>query len=284
MYFLHKKNNLSKFVGSYMVAFPNAKINIGLQVLSRRADGYHDLETVFYPINLHDALEIVTADETRFIPSGLAIPDNGLDNLCVRAYRLLQRAYDLPPVHIHLHKTIPIGAGLGGGSADAAFLLKLANEQFGLGLDEIQLMGYARQLGADCAFFIRNAPVLASGIGDVFEEIDLDLSSYHIVLVKPDIHIPTIAAYETVVPNPAGRQLATAIEAPVTTWRDTIVNDFETGIFAIYPEIAAVKAFLYEKGAVFAAMSGSGSSVFGLFEERVSLRGLDTAHTVFYVD
>lgn len=264
-----------------MVTFPNAKINIGLQVLNRRSDGYHNLETVFYPIDLHDVLEMVVADEFRFIPSGLAIPDNGTDNLCLRAYHLLQCTYDLPPVHIHLHKTIPIGAGLGGGSADAAFLLKLANEQFGLGLDETKLMEYARQLGADCTFFIRNTPVLASGIGDVFEEIDLDLSSYHLVLVKPDIHIATAAAYGTVMPNPVGRQLATAIEKPVVRWRDTVANDFENGIFAMYPEIAAVKAFLYEKGAVFAAMSGSGSSVFGLFEEPITLHGLDPAYTVF---
>src|SRR3546814_267695 len=153
-----------------MVTFPNAKINIGLQVLNRRADGYHNLETVLYPIKLHDVLEMVEADEIRFTPSGLAIPGDGGDNLCVRAYRLLQREYELPPVHIYLHKVIPIGAGLGGGSADAAFLLTLANEQFELGLDEAQLVGYARQLGAACAFFIRNAPVLAAGIGYVFAD------------------------------------------------------------------------------------------------------------------
>lgn len=267
-----------------MVTFPNAKINIGLQVLSRRANGYHNLETVFYPIGLHDALEMVVAEETQLFPSGLTIPDDGADNLCIRAYRLLQQAYDLPPVHIHLHKTIPIGAGLGGGSADAAFVLKLANEQFRLGLDERQLMGYARRLGADCAFFIRNAPVLATGIGDVFTEIELDLSSYHIVLVKPDIHVSTAAAYDTVMPHPTGRQLAAAIEKPVATWRDTVVNDFEAGIFALHPEIAAVKSLLYENGAAFAAMSGSGSSVFGLFEKRVELHGLSVAHSVFHVD
>lgn len=267
-----------------MVTFPNAKINIGLQVLNRRADGYHNLETVFYPIKLHDVLEMVEANETRFIPSGLAIPDDGGDNLCVRAYRLLQHEYDLPPVHIYLHKTIPIGAGLGGGSADAAFLLKLANEQFELGLDETQLMGYARHLGADCAFFIRNAPLFASGIGDVFEDISVDLSSYHIVLVMPNVHISTAAAYRMITPHPAGLQLAAAVEAPVETWRDRIVNDFEAGIFAEYPEIAAVKAYLYERGAVFAAMSGSGSSVFGLFEERMSPGGLNPAYTVFYLD
>ncbi|MEC3878850.1 4-(cytidine 5'-diphospho)-2-C-methyl-D-erythritol kinase [Parapedobacter sp. 10938] len=267
-----------------MIAFPNAKINIGLQVLNRRADGYHDLQTVFYPIKLHDVLELVEAGETRFIPSGLTILGDGEDNLCMRAYGLLQHAYDLPPAHIYLHKVIPIGAGLGGGSADAAFLLKLANEHFGLGLDEVQLMGYARQLGADCAFFIRNMPTLASGIGDILEDVAIDLSSYHIVLVKPNIHISTATAYGMVTPRPADRPLATAIEMPVTTWRDNIVNDFEAGIFSEYPEISAVKAFLYDKGAVFAAMSGSGSSVYGLFEEPVTLSGLDPTCTVFYMD
>ncbi|WP_262246215.1 4-(cytidine 5'-diphospho)-2-C-methyl-D-erythritol kinase [Parapedobacter soli] len=267
-----------------MVTFPNAKINIGLQVLNRREDGYHNLETVFYPIRLNDVLEMVEADETRFFPSGLAIPDDGRDNLCLRACRLLQQEYDLPPVHIYLHKVIPIGAGLGGGSADAAFLLKLANAKFALGLDETRLTEYARRLGADCAFFIRNAPVYATGVGDIFQEVELDLSSYHIVVVKPDVHVPTAEAYGMVKPDPAGRQLAMAIKAPVETWRDTIVNDFEAGIFAKYPEIAAVKALLYDSGAVFAAMSGSGSSVYGLFQKRVELRGVNPAHTVFVID
>ncbi|HWK98716.1 MAG TPA: 4-(cytidine 5'-diphospho)-2-C-methyl-D-erythritol kinase [Parapedobacter sp.] len=267
-----------------MVTFANAKINIGLQVLNRREDGYHNLETVFYPISLYDVLEVVEAEETRFIPSGIAIPGDVADNLCMTAYRMLQLEYDLPPVHIYLHKMIPIGAGLGGGSADAAFLLKLANEKFGLGLNELQLIEYARRLGADCAFFIRNAPVFASGTGDVFEGVDLDLSSYRMVLVKPAIHISTAEAYRMVSPGIESRQLATAIKTPVRQWRDSIVNDFEVGIFYRYPEIEAVKAYLYEKGAVFAAMSGSGSSVYGLFEEEVLLDGLDSAHEVFYLD
>ena len=267
-----------------MVTFPNAKINIGLQVLSRREDGYHNLETVFYPINLCDVLEIVEAGEVRFFPSGLAIPDDGAENLCVRAYRLLQLDYDLPPVHIYLHKVIPIGAGLGGGSSDAAFLLKLVNQYFGLGLDEGQLMGYARKLGADCAFFIRNAPVLATGIGDVFQEVELDLSAYRMVLVKPDIHVSTAMAYAAVRPDPEGRRLAGAIGAPVETWRGSVVNDFEKGIFAAHPEVAAIKQLLYERGAVFAAMSGSGSSVYGLFGEDVALDGLDDSYTVFHLN
>lgn len=267
-----------------MVVFPNAKINIGLQVLSRRADGYHNLETVFYPIKLHDALEVVEAVETRFFPSGLLIPGEGEDNLCLKAYRLLRQAYDIPPVHIHLHKAIPMGAGLGGGSADAAFLLVVLNRMFQLGLDEAQLTIYARQLGADCAFFIRNAPALASGIGDVFRSVALDLSRYHIVVVKPDIHISTAAAYRAVVPNPNGRQLAAAIELPLAGWRDVVVNDFEAGIFSQYPQVAALRELLYHHGAVYAAMSGSGSSVYGLFTKPVVLKGINPAYMVFYID
>ncbi|RQP17811.1 4-(cytidine 5'-diphospho)-2-C-methyl-D-erythritol kinase [Parapedobacter defluvii] len=266
-----------------MVAFANAKINIGLQVLSRREDGYHNLETIFYPVNIYDVLEVVEAPDTRFIPSGIPIPGGGQDNLCLRAYRLLSESHDLPPVHIYLHKTIPIGAGLGGGSADAAFLLKLLNTMFALGLSESQLTGYARQLGADCPFFIRNTPVLATGIGDVFEAVRVDLSEYHLVLVTPRVHVSTAAAYRGVTPDPKGRQLKTAITHPVATWRDTIVNDFETGIFALHPEIAAVKRKLYENGAVFASMSGSGSSVYGLFSKPVKIVDMEKDNQVFYV-
>ncbi len=267
-----------------MIAFANAKINIGLQVLSRRDDGYHQLETVFYPLKIYDVLEMVEARDIRFNPSGMAIPDDGKDNLCLRAYRLLKEDYDLPPVHIYLHKTIPIGAGLGGGSADAAFLLTLMNDLFGLGLRDPQLVGYARRLGADCAFFIRNTPVLATGIGDIFEDIEVDLSGYHLVLVKPPVHVSTAEAYRAVTPDPAGRQLKSAITHPVPAWRDAIVNDFEPGVFAIHPEIAAVKESLYENGALFASMSGSGSSVYGLFSKPIQLNELEINNQVFYID
>jgi len=266
-----------------MIAFANAKINIGLQVLSRREDGYHNLETVFYPLKLYDVVEVVEAPDMRFIPSGIPVPGDGRDNLCLRAYRLLSETHDLPPVHIYLHKAIPIGAGLGGGSADAAFLLTLLNTMFELELDESQLMDYARRLGADCAFFIRNTPVLASGIGDVFEDVKIDLSAYHLVLVKPPVHISTAEAYGTVTPDPEGRQLKSAIARPVAEWRDTIVNDFEAGIFANHPEIAAVKNQLYENGALFAAMSGSGSSVYGLFRKPVKIPDLELTNEVFYI-
>lgn len=267
-----------------MIAFANAKINIGLQVLSRRDDGYHNLETVFYPIKLYDGIEIIEAYETRFFPSGLPIPGDANDNLCLKAYRLLQRVYDLPPVHIYLHKVIPIGAGLGGGSADAAFLLKLLNDTFGLQLDESQLMDYARQLGADCAFFIHNKPALATGIGDVFQDVGIDLPTYHLVVVKPAVHVATATAYASVTPHPESRQLASAITQPVETWQQTIFNDFEVGIFARYPEIRAAKEYLYTHGAVYAAMSGSGAAVYGLFHEKVVLSDLSHLYSVFYVE
>lgn len=267
-----------------MITFANAKINIGLQVLHRRDDGYHELETVFYPLKIFDVLEVVEAPETRLIPSGLPIPGNGQDNLCLKAYYLLQREYDLPPVQIYLHKTIPIGAGLGGGSADAAFLLKLVNEKFNLGLSESELMRYALQLGADCSFFIHNKPVLATGIGDVFKDITVDLSPYRLIVIKPTIHVSTKEAYSAVTPDSRGRQLAAAIALPVEEWRDAIVNDFEAGIFSKHPQIKALKTLLYEQGAIFAAMSGSGSSVYGLFKEKVTLSGLNQGYTVFHVD
>ncbi|WP_257667494.1 4-(cytidine 5'-diphospho)-2-C-methyl-D-erythritol kinase [Parapedobacter tibetensis] len=267
-----------------MITFVNAKINIGLQVLGRRDDGYHNLETVFYPLKVYDVLEVVEAAATQFIPSGLPIPDDGQANLCLRAYRLLQGEFDLPPVHIYLHKVIPIGAGLGGGSADAAFLLKVLNDKFQLGLDELRLTTYARQLGADCAFFIKNTPVLATGIGDLFEDVQVDLSSYHVVVVKPAVHVSTADAYGTVKPDPKGKGLASAITLPVEAWRDSIFNDFEAGIFTKYPEISAIKSLLYENGALFAAMSGSGSAVYGIFKDKTELPALDASYAVFYIN
>jgi len=266
-----------------MIAFANAKINIGLQVLGRRDDGYHDLETVFYPLKLYDVLEVVEAGELRLIPSGLTIPGDSSENLCLKAYRLLAAECGLPPVHIYLHKSIPIGAGLGGGSADAAFLLRLLNDQFALGYGEADLTVLARQLGADCAFFIRNRPAYATGIGDRLTGIDLDLSFYHLVLIKPRIHVSTAEAYAMVKPQSLSRSLLSAIAAPVETWRQTIFNDFESGIFLKYPEIKAVKTLLYEHGALYAAMSGSGSAVYGLFAEPVTLPDLGSGYQVFHI-
>lgn len=267
-----------------MIAFANAKINIGLQVVNRREDGYHTLETIFYPLNLCDIVEVVEAADVQLVPSGIPIPESGRENLCLQAYRLLANDFKLPPVHIYLHKVIPIGAGLGGGSADAAFLLKLLNDQFQLQLAEPQLMTYARKLGADCAFFIRNKPAFATGTGDVLSDISLDLSAYHIIVVKPNIHISTAVAYRMVTPGARDQQLRSAIQRPISSWKSAVFNDFETGIFPEYPEIAGIKQMLYESGALFASMSGSGSAVYGIFSEEAEIPTQHKQYEIFQIE
>jgi len=265
-----------------MITFANAKINIGLQVLNRRSDGYHNLETVFYPVKWYDILEIVPAEKTQLEVSGMAIPNHHDDNLCMRAYHLLKKDFNLSPIHIYLHKRIPIGAGLGGGSADAAFLIKLLSQHFELELSDETMENYARTLGADCAFFIRNQPVYAAGIGDVFTPVEIDLSDYHLVLVKPPIHVSTGEAYGNVRSARESKQLLENIRLPVENWKEMIFNDFEIGIFERYPEIRGIKAILYEKGAIYAAMSGSGSTVYGIFKEKVDLEVLGNNNEVYW--
>lgn len=265
-----------------MLIFPNAKINIGLNVIERRPDGYHNLETVFYPIAIKDALEIVVSDKLSFQSTGLEIPGRVEDNLCVKGYHMVKRDFDLPPVSIHLHKHIPIGAGLGGGSADAAFFIKLLNQNFDLGLSGDQMMNYARQLGADCAFFIQNKPVFAFDKGDEFEPIRLDLSDYKIVLVMPPVHISTSEVYGGVKPAPVKDSLMELIYKPVAEWKSYIKNDFEVSVFKNHPVIRGVKAAVYEAGALYASMSGSGASVFGIFKETPDLSELKKTNQVFY--
>ncbi|HAL82944.1 MAG TPA: 4-(cytidine 5'-diphospho)-2-C-methyl-D-erythritol kinase [Mucilaginibacter sp.] len=264
-----------------MIIFPNAKINIGLNVIERRADGYHNLETVFYPVKINDALEIIRADELSFQSSGLEIPGRVEDNLCIKGYHLLKKDFGLPPVKIHLHKHIPIGAGLGGGSADAAFFIRLLNQEFELGLTDMQMIAYARQLGADCPFFIQNKPVFAFDRGDEFEPIKLDLSNYKIVLVMPPVHVSTSEAYRGVKPAPVKQSLMELINEPIKEWKNHIKNDFENSVFKNHPEIRGVKAALYEAGAIYASMSGSGASVFGIFEETPDLSGLEDDNQIF---
>src|SRR5690554_2450612 len=264
-----------------MITFPNAKINLGLQVLKKRSDGYHDLETVLYPIPIYDALEIVEASETKLFISGISIPEDG-DNLCNRVYKLLEAIYKLPPIHIYLHKRIPIGAGLGGGSSDAAFLIKLINDYFKLQLDSTQMINYASKLGADCAFFINNTSVFAEGIGGQFSELELDLSAYHLLVVKPPIHINTAEAYGDVLLRGEGRSLKQAILEPIDTWRESVFNDFEASVFKKYPVISQIKQNLYDAGAVYAAMSGSGSSLFAIFDHAVCLPELAKSNQLIY--
>ncbi|XVJ68057.1 MAG: 4-(cytidine 5'-diphospho)-2-C-methyl-D-erythritol kinase [Lacibacter sp.] len=287
-----------------MIVFPNCKINLGLQILNKREDGYHNLATIFYPIGWKDIVEVVrrddgprTTDEGKtlseveglehpersrriershdnnihFSSSGLAVAGDPQNNLCIKAYNLLKKDFpSLPPVHMHLHKTIPMGAGLGGGSADGAFTLKLLNEKFQLGLSKQQLIDYALQLGSDCPFFILNQPVYATGRGEVMEQIALDLSKYQFVIVNPGIHVKTSWAFAQV----SGRlerpdtyvDIRTIIQQPIHTWKERLINDFEAPVCKAHPEIAAIKEELYNAGALYASMTGSGSTVFGIFE------------------
>ena len=256
-----------------MITYPNAKINLGLNITEKRPDGYHNLETVFYPINLQDALEVKLLEgegEYALKTAGTPIEGDPENNLVVKAYRILKQDFpEMKAVDIHMYKHIPTGAGLGGGSADAAFMLKLLNEKFKLQLSTEQLEGYASKLGADCAFFIRNKPVFASGIGNIFEPIELSLKGYYLVLVKPDIFVSTKDAFAHIKPKVPQHSLKEIIRMPVETWRGTMKNDFEESVFCKFPEIAAIKDKLYDMGAVYASMSGSGSSVFGIFREQV---------------
>lgn len=257
-----------------MITYPNAKINLGLNIVEKRPDGYHNLETIFYPINLQDALEVTELEneegEYKLKVSGVPIEGDAENNLVVKAYRLLKKDFpDMSPINIHMFKHIPTGAGLGGGSADAAFMIKLLNEKFNLKLSIEKMEEYAAILGADCAFFIQNKPVFASGIGNIFENITLSLKGYYIVLVKPDIFVSTKDAFSHITPMHPNQSLKEIIRMPVETWRATMKNDFEESVFQKYPEIAAIKDKLYDMGAIYASMSGSGSSVFGIFQEQV---------------
>ncbi len=258
-----------------MIYYPNAKINIGLNVVEKRPDGYHNLETVFYPIKLQDAMEMnVVEDEVPECGYKLKVSGNILDgtpedNLVVKAYKLLKSDFNLPTLGFTVFKHIPTGAGLGGGSADAAFTIRAINEKFRLGLSDEDMERYAARLGADCPFFIKNAPVLASGIGNVFHNINLSLKGHTLVLIKPDIFVSTVDAYRNVVPHRPEHALSELLAKPIETWKDTVVNDFEKSVFVKFPEIAAIKDKLYDLGAEYAAMSGSGSSVYGIFKKTI---------------
>ena len=251
-----------------MIVFPNAKINLGLRVLRRRSDNFHDIETVFYPVPWCDALEIIPSpDGTHsFTTSGLPVPGAEEHNLCLRAWRLIQQQHSLPQVHMHLYKAIPMGAGLGGGSSDAAHTLIAANKLFDLNLSKETLAQMAATLGSDCPFFIYNKPMLATGRGEQLQRIDIDLSQYAIFVVKPQIAISTAVAYASLSPaeNSDAQQ---AIQLHPKYWKDKLINDFEATVTRAHPQIAAIKEKLYEAGAIYAAMSGSGSAVYGLFKD-----------------
>lgn len=254
-----------------MITFPNAKINLGLNIVEKRPDGYHNLETIFYPINLQDALEVTRREnndkEYTLHISGSSLEGEPEDNLVVKAYKLLKKDYPgLLPVDIHMYKHIPAGAGLGGGSSDAACMIKLLNDKFSLGLSTERMEEYAVKLGADCSFFIRNKPVFATGIGNLFEPVELSLKGYHIILIKPDIFVSTRDAFAEIKPVRPAVSLKEIVKQPMEAWKNSMKNDFEDSVFKKFPEIAAIKDELYDLGAVYAAMSGSGSSVYGIFK------------------
>lgn len=258
-----------------MILFPNAKINLGLNIIRKRPDGYHDLETVFCPVNVCDALEIlplrnpVSASGKVILEcSGIPVEGNTQENICAKAWHLLAKDFpELPPVQIHLHKIIPTGAGLGGGSSDAAFTLKMLNRLFHLQIPDEQLNVYALQLGSDCPFFLLNEPCFAKGRGEKLEPISLDLSGMELLLIHPGIHISTSAAFRGIEPAIPEKSIKELISQPVVSWKDELYNDFEKTVFPQYPVIRVIRDRLYEAGAVYASLTGSGSAVYGIFEK-----------------
>ncbi len=266
-----------------MLFFPNAKINIGLDILRKREDGFHDLETVFYPVPLKDALEVVRneSNDISFKQTGLTVDSEKGDNLCEKALALLKKEHELPGLKMHLHKTIPMGAGLGGGSSDASFSLIAANKLFNLGLDKEQLKSYAALLGSDCPFFIENTPMLAEGRGEILKNINLSLKGYFLVLVHPSVHISTPKAYGMITPLIPEISLSERIKQPIENWKDVLKNDFEEPIFKEFKELKKIKETLYENGAVYAAMTGSGSALYGIFKEEIDLSNEFVEYFVF---
>lgn len=254
-----------------MICFPNAKVNLGLNIVSKRDDGYHNIETIFYPIGLKDALEVIPSNKSRqyrLFQTGLDVGGNTENNLVIKALSMLREHKHIPSIDIHLFKTIPCGAGLGGGSSDASFMLQLLNNAFSLGYNDDELKQFAVKLGADCAFFLTNKPAFASGIGDQLEKIELSLQNYYFVLVKPNIFVSTQEAFKHVEAQQPKLSLKEIIKRPMQEWRELMHNDFELSIFKKHPEIEKIKQTLYEEGALYSSMSGSGTSVYAFFEKQ----------------
>jgi len=253
-----------------MVVFPKAKINIGLRIVEKRPDGYHNIETFFYPVDLADALEFVVRKDNRRSDSlkvtGLMKEADPGNNLVMKAVKIMRQSFDFPGIRIHLHKSIPVGAGLGGGSSDAAGMLKALNKYFGFGLNSEELRSFAGLIGSDAPFFIDSTPSFAEGVGNILSEFPLDLGRYRIVILYPDTNISTAEAYAGCVPCPTGLSLRQLLNLPLSEWRGRVVNDFELNIFRSYPQVGRLKVALYEAGALYASMSGSGSAVYGIFD------------------
>ncbi len=261
-----------------MLAFPTTKINLGLYLTEKRSDNFHSILSCFYPVQWSDVLEIVPSETFEFLQTGLQVPGNPEDNLCVKAYNLLKNDFDLPNVRIHLHKIIPMGAGLGGGSSDAAFVLKTLNNSLKLGIGREKLMEYAAVLGSDCAFFIPNKTSIATGRGEILEDFKIDLSGTKIVIVYPDIHISTAEAFADVKPKTFEGDFKALLAEP-EKWKDQLRNQFEETIFLKYPLLDEIKQQLYKSGAFYASMSGSGSSIYGLFKGEIE--ELDLNYKIF---
>ena len=262
-----------------MICFPNAKINLGLNIVSQRNDGFHNLETIFYPINLKDGLEIINSEsqeQYQFFQTGIKIDGDPSTNIVIKALELIKNhsKINIPNIDIHLLKKIPTGAGLGGGSSDAAFMLKLLNENYQIGLSNNELVELALQIGADCPFFLYNKPAFASGIGNQLEPINLDLSGMYLLVVKPDVFISTKEAYSMITPKTPTLSLKDIVNRPLNEWKELMKNDFEDSIFKKYPQICKIKQQLYELGATYASMSGSGSSLYGIFNKKPNFQKL----------
>ncbi|MBS1490980.1 MAG: 4-(cytidine 5'-diphospho)-2-C-methyl-D-erythritol kinase [Bacteroidetes bacterium] len=254
-----------------MVVFPHCKINLGLNVLSSRADGYHNIETCFYPVALTDILEIIPSPQFSFTQSGLVIPGAAEENLCVKAYHLIKKLFDIGPVKIHLHKVIPTGAGLGGGSSNGAFTLLLLDRIFALKLSEPEIKNLASQLGSDCAFFTQTKALMGKGRGNELSSLSVSLKNYFLVLVKPNVHVSTAEAYAGIDLTKPENTIEEILKWPVNKWKDSLINDFEKSIFSKYPAIKELKEKMYSLGATYASMSGSGASVYGIFEKPIEL-------------
>jgi 4-diphosphocytidyl-2-C-methyl-D-erythritol kinase len=264
-----------------MIIFPNAKVNFGLNIISKRADGFHNIESVFVPVEIKDALEFIPSESLEFKTSGLTIPGNSNDNLILKAYKLIKSKHEIPFLKIHLHKVIPMGAGLGGGSADAAFFLNGLNDYFKLNIPENELLQLASQLGSDCAFFIKNNISLATEKGEILNPISLDLSSCKICIIHPVIHVNTAWAYSRIMPKSPQKSVSEILKQPIETWKNELINDFEKPVFENHPEIELLKNELYKNGAIYASMSGSGSAVFGIFKNEIPNFTLNKNFAVF---
>ncbi len=268
-----------------MIQFPHCKINLGLSIIAKRVDGYHELETVFYPVQLQDMVEVCIKENTTeplaFSHTGIAIPGDPSNNLCIKAFQLLKDQFpQIPPTQIHLHKHIPMGAGLGGGSSDATAVLKIMNELFNLQLNNNTLIDLAAQLGSDCPYFVYDKPCHATGRGEILKPIVCDLNNYSFILVHPAIHVSTAWAFGQLNPQEKTKSIADIVQQDIHTWKNELINDFESPIFEAHPMIAQLKDYLYHEGAIYASMSGSGSSLFGIFPKGKILQAPSYASTI----